>query len=304
VTLLLAALVWLLAGAQQKAEVLAREMSEEARRSEAELRIHRERLQDLVRERTEDLSRAKLAAEQANQAKSEFLANMSHELRTPMHAILSFARLGKDKAGTAPAEKLRDYFDRIRDGGDRLLLLIDDLLDLSKLEAGKMRLEPMTVDVGALCREVVTGLEPVMVARHVHCRIDEPAGPLSLIADHLRLAQVVRNLLANAIRFSPEGGEIQLMIDAGQLPGRRAGDTTGQSALRLRVFDQGIGIPEAELETIFDKFVQSSKTFTGAGGTGLGLSICREIVLAHHGLIRASNRPEGGAVFEVLLPWH
>jgi signal transduction histidine kinase len=229
---------------------------------------------------------------------------MSHELRTPMHAILSFARLGKDKAVTAPPEKLRDYFDRIRDGGDRLLLLIDDLLDLSKLEAGKMRLEPMTLDVGTLCREVVAGLEPVMAARHVHCRIEEPEGPLSLIADPQRLTQVVRNLLANAIRYSPEGGEVQVILESGQLPGRRASDTAGLSALRLRVIDQGFGIPEAELETIFDKFVQSSKTFTGAGGTGLGLSICREIVHAHHGLIRAGNRPEGGAVFEVLLPWH
>ncbi|MRR51244.1 MAG: hypothetical protein EG825_10075 [Rhodocyclaceae bacterium] len=304
VTLLLATLIWLLAGARQRAEALAREMSEEARRSEAELRIHRERLQELVREQTEDLSRAKIAAEQANQAKSEFLANMSHELRTPMHAILSFARLGCDKAGTAPAEKLRDYFDRIRDGGDRLLLLIDDLLDLSKLEAGKMRLEPATVDGGSLCRGIVADLEPVMAAHHVHCRIEEPEGPLNLVADPQRLAQVVRNLLANAIRFSPDGGEIRVILESGQLPGRRAGDTTGLPAWRLRVIDQGIGIPETELETIFDKFVQSSKTFTGAGGTGLGLSICREIVQVHHGLIRAGNRPEGGAVFEVLLPWH
>lgn len=121
--------------------------------------------------------------------------------------------------------------------------------------------------------------------------------------DALRIGQVIRNLLSNAIKFSPESGVVSVRIGFSTLPrGRRAGDPQEHPATTLSVVDHGIGIPEGELEHIFDKFVQSSKTKTGAGGTGLGLSICREIVLAHRGRIVACNNAEGGAAFTVTLP--
>ena len=120
-----------------------------------ELRRHRDNLQLLVEERTYELTLAMEAAERANRAKSEFLANMSHELRTPMHAILSFARLGTERAGSAPADKLQQYFTRVEQSGERLLTLLDDLLDLSKLEAGKMRYDMADADVAALVRGAV-----------------------------------------------------------------------------------------------------------------------------------------------------
>jgi PAS domain S-box-containing protein len=282
---------------------LARDITER-RRQESELRRHRDHLQDMINEQTAGLLRAKIEAEQANHAKSEFVANISHELRTPMHAILSYAHLGRDKIGRLPEEKLGDYFDRIQDSGGRLLRLIDDLLDLSKLEAGKMLLDRRLSDPAELCRRVIADLEPLLTARRLDARLEASGEIAGINADAERIGQVLRNLLANAIRFSPEGGEIVLTLSPGALPGRRAADLGTIPALRMVIADRGIGIPEDELEAIFAKFVQSSKTRTGAGGTGLGLAICQEIVLAHHGQIRAHNRLGGGAEFEILLPTH
>jgi len=270
---------------------------------ENELQQHRDHLEELVAAQTADLLRAKDAAEQANQSKSEFLANMSHELRTPMHAVLSFARIGYFKAATAPPEKLKTYFENIRVGGERLLDLVNDLLDLSKLEAGRMQYVMMRLDLRRCAQGVVAELAPLFDGKQLMCRIEVTADDCHVTADHKRMEQVLRNLLGNAIKFTPVGKHIDIEIALDTMPaGRRTNDKGKQPALRLSVADEGIGIPESELDTVFEKFTQSSLTATGAGGTGLGLAICREIVLAHRGIIRASNRATGGAVFDVLLP--
>ena len=264
----------------------------------AEIERHRHHLQELVREQTEGLLQAKEAAERATLAKSEFLANMSHELRTPMHAILSFARLGHGKSGGD--EKLHGYFERIGQSGERLLGLLDNLLDLSKLEAGHMALDVGRHDLAALVREVAAELEPLMVARRI--AFAQAGGPALAAVDAARFGQVVRNLLANAIKFTPEGRRIAVGFAPGLLAaGRRATDHGELDAVTMRVSDEGIGIPETELESVFDKFVQSSKTKSGAGGTGLGLAICREIVEAHRGTIHAERNAAGGADFVVVL---
>jgi signal transduction histidine kinase len=124
-----------------------------------------------------------------------------------------------------------------------------------------------------------------------------------LVADELRLGQVLRNLLSNAIKFSPREATISVAIDTAEMPvGATSRGGAGAPCLRLSVADRGVGIPADELDVVFDKFVQSSKTRSGAGGTGLGLAICREIVQMHAGSIRAFQREGGGALFEVLLP--
>jgi PAS domain S-box-containing protein len=270
---------------------------------EEELRAHRDKLSALVEAQTADLVRAKERAERASRSKSEFIANMSHELRTPMHAVLSFARIGYDKTPASPPEKLRDYFHRIQVSGERLLQLINALLDLSKLEAGKMMIENSIVDLADVVREVAGELEGMFEARQLHLRFPAPACQTCVRGDAMRLAQVVRNLVSNALQFTPPGKEVSVEFAETELPaGRRADDVGTVAALRLTVADEGVGIPADELESVFDKFYQSSKTRTGAGGTGLGLAICREIVAAHRGTIAARNRAQGGAAFDVTLP--
>jgi PAS domain S-box-containing protein len=273
------------------------------RRLEDELRDHRDHLAEMVSEQTSGLLRAKIAAERASQAKSEFLANMSHELRTPMHAILSFARIGLSKAGAVDTERIRGYFEHIRASGERLLELVNDLLDLSKHEAGRMQYAMGFVDLRRRLEAVVAGLSSLLETRRLSCTIDVRVADCHVVGDHKRIDQVLLNLLGNAIKFTPEGRRILVEVAADSLPaGRRAEDSGELPALRLTVADEGIGIPAEELDTIFDKFTQSSKTATGAGGTGLGLAICREIVHAHQGIIRARNRPDGGAAIDVILP--
>jgi len=247
---------------------------------------------------------AKHAAEAANEAKSQFLTNMSHELRTPLHGILSFAAFGVKnlaqrqcrqatvETGTGCEQtdrELQEYFQLIQKSGQMLLNLVNDLLDLAKLESGRMEFQFKPVDLEALVLAAVDELHPL--AREHGLAIETRSTSDSLaFADAARLWQVLRNLLGNAIKFSPPGGHIEI-----ELNGRDDG-------VEVRVLDQGPGIPEEELEAVFDKFVQSSKTRTGAGGTGLGLAICREILDAHHGRIWAENRPSGGAILTFLVP--
>lgn len=254
------------------------------------------RLNSLVRARTAELERARLAAEDATRAKALFLANMSHELRTPMHAILSYAQLGRDACG----EEQLEYFDRITDRGQQLLNMLSDLLDLSRLEAGSMSVEFASNDLEALARDAATLAAPELRAKQVsvHFAREGDCSECRALVDAVLMGKLFDNLISNAARYSPHGAQIQILFSRASLPdGPRQ-----MPAVQIAIADEGVGIPDSELESVFDKFVQSSKTRSNAGGTGLGLAICREIVALHGGKIWASNNQGPGATLRVLLP--
>lgn len=276
----------------------------EQKRADLELELHRDHLKDMVEDRTHQLVKAKESAELANQSKSKFLSNMSHELRTPIHAILSFSQLGLDKSKQSNCDlsKLQQYFEHIVRSGNRLLPLVNDLLDLSKLESGKAKFIMMPCDLYQLTLEIVNEISILASDKDIRIDMEDVVQDLIVFCESTKISQVLHNLLANAIKFSPEHSTITLRMKSTGLKGRRANDKTIRPAVEFSVIDQGIGIPEDELVTIFDEFVQSSKTRSSAGGTGLGLSICREIIKGHHGLISAANNAEGGSCLSFTLP--
>jgi signal transduction histidine kinase len=247
---------------------------------------------------------AKRIADAANQAKSEFLANMSHELRTPMHAILAYTRMARDKsaAGHLPPDKLAHYLSRVEQGATRLMALLNDLLDVSKLEAGKMDYHFEDSDLAEVVGGAAQEFHAFAGSHQITLKLDD-SGDMRAWCDKTRLGQVVRNLLSNAVKFTPEGRSVHVHYStADVIEHPRHPGVVHAEAIRISVEDEGVGIPEGELDAVFDKYVQSSKTHSKTGGTGLGLAICQEIVGAHGGRIWAENNSHGGATFHFLLP--
>lgn len=256
------------------------------------LRLSQNRLAELVNQKTADLQAAKNAAEDANFSKSHFLANMSHELRTPMHAILSFAHMGEKKTSSATPEQLELYFNNIAVSGKRLLSLLNDLLDLSKLESRKSYFKLHGNDLRSIINIAKIEFDDLLNKKEIKLLIIESNTETIAWFDADKMLQVIRNLLSNAIKFSHPGGTITISFEQDELA-----DT-----LSMLIADEGIGIPPDELSLVFDKFIQSSKTDSGAGGTGLGLAICKEILKIHGGTIQALNSSTGGATFKFTLP--
>jgi len=244
------------------------------------------------------LRTAKTLAEDSSRAKSDFLSNMSHELRTPLHAILNYAGMGvKRLQGAAQAEdggKVIKYLENIQSAGGRLLELLNNLLDLAKLESGKMTYDMKPGDIMAAVNYTLTEVESLMREKNLDMAVSCKVAPTVASFDHQRLVQVVVNLVSNAIRFSPAGGRLVMTID-GRIEESRP-------YIVVSLADDGPGIPPDELEKIFSSFTQSSLSRQGAGGTGLGLAICREIVAEHGGRIWAENACDGGAVFTFTIP--
>jgi len=229
------------------------------------------------------------ALEQASQAKSDFLASMSHELRTPLSAIIGFSSLMRDEPLVEGQRRVPDeWIEHVHRSGEHLLALINDVLDLTKIEAGRINLERESFQLGAALVESVEGLRPLAARKSLDMVLDCEDGEIT--ADRGRLRQIVYNLLSNAIKFTPDGGRITV-------EGRWWGDEA-----RITVIDTGVGIAPEDLGHIFEEFRQVGDLKAREAGTGLGLALCRRLAEAHGGRLEVTSVLGEGSRFEVVLP--
>ena len=261
--------------------------------SQEEIRLHQELLEERIRQRTEELERAMHGALNASQAKSEFLANMSHELRTPMNGLLGMLDLALD--GGASGEQ-KDQLETAQRCAYSLLALLNDILDLSKIEAGKMMLEKIPFDARAVVEDCVKSQAPKASQKKIDLRFEAEPGPSpNLLGDPLRVRQIVANLLSNAIKFT-DRGSVRVTLEFSPCVEGRVNAT-------IQVIDTGSGIPSDKLLTIFEKFTQADGSITRKyGGTGLGLAITRRLVEIHGGDVRVDSQVGKGSTFRVMLP--
>ena len=247
--------------------------------------------------------------QRATQLKSEFLANMSHELRTPLNAIIGFSDLILSGEAGAIAPEPREFLEAVLRNGRHLLSLINSILDLSKIEAGRMTLELGRTDLREAITGAVADTASLRSAKSQECHLDLGT-PLEVLADGVRVRQVLFNLLSNASKFTPEGGSITLraLITEAPLPvpAERVGDEPGRvtrEVVWVAVSDTGVGIRPEDMPKLFREFSQlDSSASRQAQGTGLGLALCRKFVELHGGTIGAESVPGRGATFWFILP--
>lgn len=279
-------------------EIARRKLAQE------ELQLYYDHLEDLVRVQTVDLYKAKEEAEAANKAKSIFLSNMSHELRTPMHGILGFASLGEEKVEIAPRQKLQNYFYKIRTSGERLMALLNDLLDYSKFEAKQMDFDIQKHDLTSTIDIAVNEVETLLKDKNLTLEVKPPIISTIAYFDADKILQVVRNFLSNAIKFTDVNKKIEIYFSEDSLLPIISGATVKKiPALSVSVKDEGEGIEEKDLDKVFKRFTQLKNTHTSVNGTGLGLTICKEIIEGHSGMISVKNNTSAGVTFTFLIPY-
>ncbi|MGB4782828.1 GAF domain-containing sensor histidine kinase, partial [Candidatus Methylomirabilis sp.] len=272
--------------------VLAALAIEQARLYE-ERRMAAIQLDARVEDRTRELQAANVHLEAASRHKSAFLANMSHELRTPLNGILGFSDLLQDPTFGPLNEKQARYLGHIHTSGKHLLALINDLLDLSRVEAGKIELRPETFVLHEALTAALTEIRLQAEAKQLQLELQVDPALTTLTADPVRLKQIVLNLLSNAVKFTPEGGAVT--VSAASL-------TSGW--IEIAVQDTGIGIKAEDLSKLFQPFTQLESPVTMRNqGTGLGLALTKHLVELHGGQIAAASDGEGrGSTFTVCLP--
>jgi signal transduction histidine kinase len=241
-----------------------------------------------LEENQKALSDALAAAEQANRAKTTFLNNMSHDIRTPMNAIVGFTALAASHMDNP--EQVKDYLQKISVSSQHLLSLINDVLDMSRIESGKVTIEESDVHLPDVIHDLRTIIQANVTAKQQELLIDtQDVKHEDIITDKLRLNQVLLNILSNALKFTPAGGKITVSLK----------NIKGKAV--ITVGDNGIGMSEETLKRIFEKFYQGDKSRSGAGN-GLGLPLAKKIVDLHRGDISAESREGEGSVFTVRLP--
>ena len=266
----------------------------ERKQMESQLASERVQLARRVEERTADLSRANSNLARALRVKDEFLANMSHELRTPLNAILGLSEsLGEQVAGPLN-EKQQKYLTTINESGHHLLSLINDILDLAKIEAGQITLDINKVDINSVCQASLRMVKQLAQKKNQEVLFQIDGGLGLMWADERRLKQMIVNLLSNAVKFTPESGTLGLEVQ-----GDRAGNK-----VTLTVWDNGIGINSRDMEKLFRPFVQLDTGLAReATGTGLGLTLVAQMARLHGGSVTVQSQPGAGSRFSIQLPW-
>jgi len=244
--------------------------------------------QETLARQNEALVAARDEAEAANRAKSEFLANMSHEIRTPLNSILGFSQVLALDSGLSDAQ--REYLSTMLRSGEHLLTLINDVLDMAKIEAGRMTLQAVAFDLPALVTETEAFFQQRARARELTLAVEVTGGPRIVLGDAMRLRQVLINLIGNAIKFTPAGG-VTLRVEA-----------VADDLIRFSVYDTGVGIEFAEQARIFEPFTQTGAGAGVQGGTGLGLALSRQFVRLMGGRLAVDSRPGQGSHFYFTLP--
>ena len=268
-------------------------MIEEIKISQQEIRQHRELLEERIRQRTEELEQAMRAALASSQAKSEFLANMSHELRTPMNGLLGMLDVVLD----SPLEdEQKEQLEIAQRSAYSLLALLNDILDLSKIEAGKMMIEKIPYNVRTVLDDCVKSFQARAAQKGISLHFEtDPLAPGPVMGDPLRVRQVAANLLSNAVKFT-DRGSVRLRLSA-------AVDAENWE-MRIAVTDTGLGIEADKLSTIFEKFTQADGSITRKyGGTGLGLAIIKRLVEMQAGRVTVESKIGTGSTFTVALPF-
>jgi len=243
-----------------------------------------------LRNKNEQLGRALEAARSATEAKSRFLAGISHELRTPLNGIIGFSELMHDGRVGPVSDEHREFLSDILTSARHLLLLINDILDLAKIEAGKMEFRPERRLIHTLVLEVCDVVRPLAEKKNMLLTTDAPA-ELTVVLDPSRFKQVLYNFLSNAVKFTAAGGRVSVRVA-----------TEGDAHFRLEVEDTGIGIEPAEIPLLFKEFQQLPNSRRAEQGTGLGLALTRTIVEAQGGKVAVSSVPGRGSVFSAVLP--
>ena len=269
-------------------------MIEVLKQSREEVREYQEGLEHKIRQRTEQLEETMQKALAASRAKSEFLANISHELRTPMNGVIGMIEILLEEN---PAPRQREYLETAHGCANTLLSLLNDILDLSKIEAGRMLLEKIPVDIAAVAGDCVRSLSGQAKAKEIDLKLElAPDLPSRVVGDPLRLRQVLYNLLSNAVKFT-ERGSVQLKVYL------RKASVPGQATIAYEVIDTGVGIPADKLAAIFEEFTQVDGSISRKyGGTGLGLAITQRLVALHGGRLTVQSELGVGSCFRVELP--